>query len=251
MSNTLLTAQQVSDELHALRNPSIAEHSQRFFKTGPGEYAEGDCCLGIRVPVLRKVAAQAREMSGSENLKLLASPWHEERLTALFILIRRYQKGSTSEQESIYRAYLDNTKHINNWDLVDSSAHLIVGAHLFDQDRSILRELAASDLLWERRIAMIATLQFIRNGQFDDTLELAHQLLHDSHDLIHKAVGWMLREVGNRNRELETMFLDSHYQEMPRIMLRYAIERYPEPERQAYLKGRRASVDPKRVPPTA
>jgi len=197
------------------------------------------------------VAARAREMSGSENLKLLASPWHEERLTALFILVRRYQKGSPSEQENIYRAYLDNTKHINNWDLVDSSAHLIVGAHLFNKDRPILRELAASDLLWERRIAMIATFHFIRDGQFDDTLELAHQLLHDSHDLIHKAVGWMLREVGNRNRELETMFLDSHYQEMPRTMLRYAIERYPEPERQAYLKGRRASVDPKRKPPTA
>ena len=239
MSDSLLTAKQVSDELHSLSDPRIAEHSQRFFKTGPGEYAEGDACLGIRVPVQRKVAARARGMNETENIKLLKSPWHEERLTALFIMVQRYKTGNPAERERIYSSYLSHTKHINNWDLVDSSAYHIVGSHLLDRDRGILRSLAKSDLLWDRRIAMVATYQFIREGQFEDVLDIAYLLLGDTHDLIHKAVGWMLREMGNRNRDIETMFLDAHYRDMPRTMLRYAIEKYPEPERQAYLKGLR------------
>jgi 3-methyladenine DNA glycosylase AlkD len=215
----------------------IAEHSQQFFKTGKGEYGEGDKFLGIRVPVLRKFARQYRDLSFKETESLLGSRFHEERLCALLILVLKYSKGTYEERETIYRLYLKNTRFINNWDLVDSSAHHIVGEFLAESDKSPLYKLAKSRSLWERRIAIIATYHFIKNGQFNETLKISKMLLGDSEDLIHKAVGWMLREVGNRDRATEVAFLQVHYKTMPRTMLRYAIEKFPERQRQRYLRG--------------
>ena len=223
--------------LDSLANPDIAEHSQRFFKTGPGEYGEGDRFRGIRVPVLRKTAKKFQQLSIDDTTALLHSPFHEDRLTALFIFVLKYKKGSEREKQLIYDTYLGNTTYINNWDLVDSSAHKIVGPHLADRDRSVLYELAKSPSLWERRISMMATYHFIHNDDFIDTLQIAELLLHDDEDLIHKVVGWMLREMGKRNFDLEDSFLEKHYRSMPRTMLRYAIEKFPEERRQAYLKG--------------
>ena len=223
--------------LRALGNPVIAEQTQRFFKTGEGEYGEGDKFLGIRVPVLRKHAKQFRELPLKETESLLHSRFHEERLCALLILVLKYSKGTDEEQGMIYRLYLENTKYINNWDLVDSSAHQIVGEFLAQSSKQPLYKLAKSASLWERRIAIIATYHFIKLGQFTDTVKISKELLGDSEDLIHKAVGWMLREVGNRDKATETKFLQTHYRKMPRTMLRYAIEKYPERERQRYLKG--------------
>jgi 3-methyladenine DNA glycosylase AlkD len=223
--------------LRALGNPVIAERTQRFFKTGEGEYGEGDKFLGIRVPVLRKHAKQFRALTLKETESLLHSRFHEERLCALLILVLKYSKGTGEEQGKIYRLYLENTKYINNWDLVDGSAHQIVGGFLAQSRRQPLYKLAKSVSLWERRIAIIATYHFIKLGQFADTVKISKELLGDSEDLIHKAVGWMLREVGNRDKATETKFLQTHYRKMPRTMLRYAIEKYPERERQRYLKG--------------
>ncbi|MHB1390643.1 MAG: DNA alkylation repair protein [Thermoleophilia bacterium] len=230
-------SKQIITRLQTLGDPEIALHSQRFFKTGKGEYGEGDHFLGIRVPVLRK---RAREFSGTplpDTLALLKSHLHEARLLALLLLVADYTKGSTGEQLDIYDAYLGHTQFINNWDLVDSSAAQIVGAHLFHADRQPLHRLARSHSLWERRISVIATLYFIRRDDFFDTLALAVVLLDDREDLIHKAVGWMLREVGNRDVNAETGFLIKYYRWMPRTMLRYAIEKFPETERQAFLQG--------------
>ncbi len=218
-------------------NPEIAAHSQRFFKTGPGEYGEGDKFLGIRVPILRRYARQFRQLSLSETSRLLKSGYHEERLCALLILVTKYQRGDEAEREKIFSLYLKNTRYINNWDLVDSSAHYIVGAHLFAGSRQILFELADSHDLWQRRIAIMSTFYFIREQEYQVTLDLAERLLNDEQDLIHKAVGWMLREIGNRDGETERQFLKRHYREMPRTMLRYAIEKFPQPERKKYLKG--------------
>ena len=223
--------------LESLGNPEIASHSQRFFKTGPGEYGEGDLFRGIRVPVLRKTAKQFKGLSLEDTLTLLKSAYHEDRLTALLIMALKYKKGSPPERQMIYHQYLANTSYINNWDLVDSSAHKIVGPHLEGRDRSILYELAISQLLWERRIAMMSTYHFIKNDDFDDTLHLAELLLEDKEDLIHKVVGWMLREVGKRNFNLEDAFIHQHHKKMPRTMLRYAIEKFPEERRQMYLKS--------------
>ena len=228
---------QLKQTLESLGNPDIAEHSQRFFKTGPGEYGEGDIFRGIRVPVLRKTAKQFKQLALTDTIALLHAPYHEDRLTALLILVLKYQKGSEDEKQAIYDLYLENTAYINNWDLVDSSAHKIVGPHLYDRDRAILYELVQSELLWERRIAVMATYYFIHKDDFQDTLMLAELLLEDKEDLIHKVVGWMLRELGKRNYDLEDAFLEKHYQKMPRTMLRYAIEKFPEERRQAYLKG--------------
>jgi 3-methyladenine DNA glycosylase AlkD len=224
--------------LKALVNPDIAEHSRRFFKTGKGEYAEGDQFLGIRVPVLRQQARKFHDVKLVDIRQLIKSEFHEERLLALIILVNKFAKGSERDRAAIYKLYLSNTKHINNWDLVDSSAYQIVGGYIEDKDRIKLRELAVSDSLWERRIAIIATFQFIRNNQFKDTLGISKLLLNDEEDLIHKAVGWMLREVGKRDSKLERTFLKSRYQRMPRTMLRYAIEKFPERERMRYLNGR-------------
>lgn len=227
--------QDVRNALHSVADDKIARHSRKFFKTGEGEYGEGDKFLGIRVPEQRKVASKYKDLSLSETLKLLHSDFHEERLTALFILIHQYEKGDDSDRKTICRLYLDNTAYINNWDLVDSSAYKILGHFLETHDRKILYKLAQSDLIWERRIAMMACLHFIKNEDFEDALKIAEILLNDTHDLIQKAVGWMLREIGNRDRDQEESFLREYAHKMPRTTLRYAIEKFPEPLRQEYL----------------
>ena len=229
----------IEQELYALANEEIAAHSHRFFKTGPGQYGEGDIFLGIRVPVLRKIARRYRHLEISSAEVLLHSGFHEIRLTALLILVERYRGGTEILQQQVYELYLRNTEYINNWDLVDVSAPAIVGGFLEDRDRTVLYELAVSNNLWERRIAILATFHFIRAGSFADTIRLAEVLLDDEHDLLHKAVGWMLREVGKRDPDLLIDFLDRYYPRMARTMLRYAIERFPEEVRQAYLKGAR------------
>jgi 3-methyladenine DNA glycosylase AlkD len=208
---------------------------QRFFKTGPGEYGAGDRFLGIRLPALHRLAREYQQLPRREVAALLRSPWHEERLLALLILVRQYARADTRTRNAIFRLYLRQARHINNWDLVDCSAGQIVGAHLQNGDRGVLRELARSRLVWRRRIAVIAAGHYIKRGEFDDTLTIARMLLDDPHDLVHKAVGWMLREVGKRDRAIEEAFLRQHVRRMPRTMLRYAIEHFPEKVRQAYL----------------
>jgi 3-methyladenine DNA glycosylase AlkD len=236
-----VTARVLLGRLQAMGNPSDAAILQGFFKTGPGEYGEGDVFLGVRVPSIRRMVREAR---GGVRLpaarSLLRSRYHEARMLALMLLVELYRRGSAVERQRIVDLYLGSADRINNWDLVDLSAHLILGPHLADRDRSPLDRLARSGLLWERRIAVLATFHFIRLGQFDDTLRLAQRLLGDREDLMHKAVGWMLREVGKRDRARLEAFLDRHAHAMPRTMLRYAIERFPEPLRRAYLDtGRR------------
>ena len=232
-----MKAADVTRALKRQANAEIAAHSQRFFKTGKGEYGEGDRFLGIRVPVLRKIAKAHKALAASQVLALLASPFHEIRLCALLILVEQFERGTAAERAAIYKTYLANTRYINNWDLVDASAHRIVGPHLETRSRRPLYRLARSSSLWERRIAIMATLHFIKRGDFEDTLALAETLLDDDEDLIHKAVGWMLREVGNRERTAEERFLAEHCARMPRTMLRYAIEKFPEKARKAYLRG--------------
>ena len=229
---------QIMNKLRELSDSDIAAHSQRFFKTGKGEYGEGDRFLGIRVPIIRKCVREYRAISLEDTLKLLKSPLHEARLLALLILVAKYSSTNmNSEQEAIYRSYLSHTIFINNWDLVDCSAEHIVGAHLFFKDRKPIYRLVRSRSLWERRIGVMSTFHFIKKEDFSDTLAIAELLLHDQEDLIHKAVGWMLREVGKRNRNGEERFLVKYYKKMPRTMLRYAIEKLPEIERLAYLHG--------------
>ena len=227
----------IKEKMKSLCNPDIAVHSQRFFKTGKGEYGEGDIFLGIRVPVLRKLAKEFSKASLKTVFELLKSKYHEERQLALFILVNSYKKSDADLKVFIYNMYLDNTMFINNWDLVDSTAEHIVGEYLYNNDREVLFYLAKSDSLWERRISIISTFYFIRRNDFADTLKIAELLINDKEDLIHKAVGWMLREVGNRNLEIEENFLQKHYNKMPRTMLRYAIEKFEEDKRQKYLKG--------------
>lgn len=202
-----------------------------FFKTTPGHYAEHDRFLGIPVPSLRQIAKKHSALPLTDIQTLLASPYNEERLLALFILAHQYKKSP----EPTYQFYLKNLAHVNNWNLVDSSAHLIIGAHLYTKDKSLLLTLANSKNLWEKRIAIIATLYFIKKDQLDWTFKIAEILLHDTHDLIHKAVGWMLREAGKRNEDELTLFLDIHHAQMPRTMLRYSIEKYPPDIRARYL----------------
>jgi len=227
----------IHNDLLQLANEQIAEHSQRFFKTGKGEYGEGDIFLGIRVPLLRKLVKKYRGISITEVRKLLHSKFHEERLLAVLMLVQLFKSGDESVQKQVYDLYLENTEYINNWDIVDISASNIVGAHLYEKDKAPLYDLVQSKNLWERRIAIIATFYFIRQNEFDDTLKLAKILLNDKEDLIHKAVGWMLREVGKREIELEEEFLQEHYKIMPRTMLRYAIEKFTETSRKMYLRG--------------
>jgi len=232
-----MTAHEISKIIHGLANPQNALHLQRFFKTGPGQYGEGDQFLGIRVPVLREQAKKFKDTPLADVQILLTSAYHEERLCALLLLVQKFSRGSDAEKKSIYALYLRNTRYVNNWDLVDLSAYLIVGPYLADRDRRPLYALARAASLWERRIAIMSTFHFIKNNQFADTLAIAVLLLTDREDLMHKAVGWMLREIGKRDLAVEKEFLKSHYQRMPRTMLRYAIEKFPENERQRYLKG--------------
>lgn len=227
--------QEARDALREFASETDAVILQRFFKTGPGEYGEGDRFLGVRVPATRKVARMFRAMPLTDAQALLASEIHEERLLALLILIGRHQRGTADQKQEVYDLYLANTRHINNWDLVDVSAEHVVGAHLWDKSRAPLSKLAHSADLWERRIAVMATFHFIKQNQFDETLRIAELLLSDSHDLIHKAVGWMLREIGKRDLDAEEDFLRRHHQHMPRTMLRYAIEKFPEDKRRGYL----------------
>ncbi len=232
------TAANVSAALKSLAEPGRAQNSAWFFKTGPGQYGEGDTFIGVRVPSQRKVAKQYVDLGLHEVEKLVRSPLHEERLTGLLILVYSFKQSDEPGRRRVYNFYLAHTSCVNNWDLVDSSASYIVGAYLADKDRSVLYDLARSDSLWERRIAIIATMHFIGHGESKDTFAIARILLSDRHDLIHKAVGWMLREVGKScGQEVEEQFLRAHYQSMPRTMLRYAIEHFSEDVRQQYLKG--------------
>jgi 3-methyladenine DNA glycosylase AlkD len=233
-------------ELREAAEPERVPEIQRFFKTGPGGYGEGDVFLGVRVPAVRVVARSHAGLSLEDITKLLRSPIHEERLAALVILIRRYGRADEQQRQRIYDLYLANTAHVNSWDLVDVSAPHIVGAHLLDRrgaEHRVLERLASSPSVWERRIAIMATFAFIRAGQYDDTLRLARVLLDDEHDLIHKAVGWMLREVGKRDEELLLVFLQQHAGDMPRTMLRYAVERLDAPVRAELMAaGRRQTA---------
>jgi 3-methyladenine DNA glycosylase AlkD len=224
-------------EIKSVSNPDKAKFLQRFFKTGKGEYAEGDVFLGIVVPVQRQIAKKYKPLSFPELKKLITSKYHEERLIALLILVERFKKAKEDEKEKIVKFYLDNRKGINNWDLVDLSAPKILGEYLIDKDRNILFIFAKSNDLWEKRIAVLSTFTFIKNNDFNDALKIFEILLNDKHDLIHKAVGWMLREIGKIDLKTEENFLRKHYKAMPRTMLRYAIEKFPERKRKAYLEG--------------
>ena len=230
-------AAEITARLQQIGSAEDAQFLQRYFRTGPGEYGEGDRLLGIRIPALRGLVREYRGLPPETAAELLRSPWHEARLLALLLLGDAYARGDAATREAIYRTYLASTAYVNNWDLVDSSAPHIVGAHLETGDRAILDELARSDSLWERRIAILATQHFIRRGDFGTTMRIAEMLVGDRHDLIHKAVGWMLREVGNRDRAAEEAFLRRHCGTMPRTMLRYAIERFPPELRGAYMRG--------------
>jgi hypothetical protein len=210
---------------------------QSFFKTGPGEYAEGDVFIGVTVPDLRRTCRECADATGDDRLCLLRSPVHEERALGLLLMVDAFKRADDTGKRRIYTGYLANTAYINNWDLVDCSAALIVGASLSDRSRRPLHRLARSASLWERRIAIIATHHFIRKGEVEEAFAISDLLLHDEHDLIHKAVGWTLREAGKRDPAAERRFLASRYKSMPRTMLRYAIEKFPERERQAYLRG--------------
>ena len=232
-----MKAAEIIGRLESMGDPERARVSRSFFKTGPGQYGEGDLFVGLTVPQVRALAKEVHPLPHAEVIRLLHSPLHEVRLLALFLLIKAYDTGDEVARERIVTHYLQNTRYINNWDLVDCSAEHIVGAHLWARDRSLLDTLAVSELLWERRISILATFHFVKRGMFAETLRISERLLGDREDLMHKAVGWMLREVGKRDLPSEEAFLQAHYREMPRTMLRYAIERFPEPVRQRYLRG--------------
>jgi len=222
-------------ELVSLCTPARVTVNKRYFKTGPGEYGHGDKFLGLSVPGVRAVVRAHRDLPLGEVRMLLESEWHEERLLALLILVDQYRRGDRPVRDEIHTLYLRNRKCVNNWDLVDSSAPYLVGPHLPPGKRGLLTRLAKSKAIWERRIAMLSTLHYIKRGEFDDALRIATLLLDDEEDLIHKAVGWMLREVGNRDREVEERFLREHAHRMPRTMLRYAVEKFPDHTRKHYL----------------
>jgi len=230
--------EEIRKQLKSLGNEEKAKKHQRFFKTGPGEYGEGDVFIDVTVPELRKLAKEYKAITLKEVKHLLRSPIHEERLLSLFILMHRYSKGDEPEKKGVYELYLKNAKFINNWDLVDSSAGHIVGAFLLNKNKQPLHDLVKSDNLWKRRISIISTFYFIKHNQFTETLNISKLLLSDRQDLIHKVVGWMLREVGKRDISPEEKFLKTHYKNMPRTMLRYAIEKFPESKRKQYLKGK-------------
>ncbi|GAB4106352.1 DNA alkylation repair protein [Micromonospora taraxaci] len=234
----MATSVAVRRDLASLADPRRAEASSRFLQMVPGGYGEGDRAIGVSVPDQRRVAARYwRDLSLVETTDLLHGEVHEERLTSLLILVRKFAKGDEQERGEIYRLVLANTGRLNNWDLVDSSAPYIVGPWLVDKERGVLDRLAGSDLVWDRRIAVMATFAFIRADDFHWTFRLSDKLLRDPHDLVRKAVGWMLREVGNRDRAAEEEFLLRRYRVMPRVMLRYAIEKFEPQRRRDYLSG--------------
>jgi len=234
---TQLTLTSLRRSLRREANPKRAECVAGYFKTGPGEYGEGDRFLGLTMPRLRRAARDGQHLSLADSSRLLASPWHEERMLALLILVRQFSRGDAGTRQHIFRLYLANRRHINNWDLVDVSAGFILGPFLVERSGASarVRRLARSRNVWDRRMAVLATSHEIREGRYAATLDVAEALLSDDHDLIHKAVGWMLREVGNRNFDAERQFLDRHAARMPRTMLRYAVERFPPVLRQRYM----------------
>jgi 3-methyladenine DNA glycosylase AlkD len=227
----------IQDDLQEAGNKGKAKLLARYFKTGPGEYGEGDRFLGITVPQIRAIAKKYRDVSMTDVEKLLHNTMHEFRLAALLILCAKFEKATGEEQKKIVAVYLRNTKYINNWDLVDLSSHELVGTFLLNKPRTILYTLAASKNIWERRIAVISTFAFLRHHDFSDSMALAEILLHDTEDLMQKAVGWMLREVGKRDEKILVDFLSTRYKIMPRTMLRYAIEKFDEKHRTRYLHG--------------
>ena len=230
--------QALKNELKRNANQGKALFLMRYFKTGPGEYGEGDIFLGLTVPVIRKIAKKYYNLELETVESLLHSKFHEERLAAIFILVYSFEKSKEEMKRKSFNIYLKNTKYINNWDLVDLSAGRIIGQYLQGKSKKILYKLAKSKNIWERRIAIMATFAFIKNNNFKETLTIAEKLLSDKHDLIHKAVGWMLREIGKGNLKIEENFLKKYYKRMPRTMLRYAIEKFAERKRKLYLKGK-------------
>jgi 3-methyladenine DNA glycosylase AlkD len=229
----------IQKELRKLADPLTAKKNTYFFKTNKGEYGHGDIFLGIKVPVLRIIAKENISLSILDTKQLVRSKYHEERLLGLLILVNKYKKAATdAEKEKIYQVYITHFKYINNWDLVDVTCPHIVGIHLMNKDRAILYTWAKSEDLWIKRIAMITNWWFVRKGDLSEVFKISKILLTDEHDLIHKAVGWMLREAGKKDMNSLESFLKIHYEKMPRTMLRYAIEKFPERKRQSYLKGK-------------
>jgi 3-methyladenine DNA glycosylase AlkD len=230
----------VLKEFRGHEDSEVAEHHLRFFKTGPGEYGEGDVFIGVRVPMVRQVASNFKDLDNSKLNQMLDHEIHEVRQCALFIMVKQFKSSNKEvERKTIFKLYMKKAKEgkVNNWDLVDGSAHHIVGGFLQNRDRKLLLTLADENKLWLQRIAVIATFRFIEENDFEDALLVAEKLVHHEHDLIHKAVGWMLREIGNRDRAVEENFLNQYYKSMPRTMLRYAIEKFPKSLRQKYLLG--------------
>jgi len=232
-----MTIKIIRKKMQQLGSEEKANVLQRFFKTGPGEYGEGDVFIGVRVPDLRKLVKEYQDITIKGVMQFLRSSIHEERMFALLILVGKYSKGNEAVKKRIYDLYLQNTKFINSWDLVDGSAQHIVGAFLMDKSKEPIYRLAKSKYLWERRIAILSTFYFIKHDNYSETLKISKILLTDEQDLIHKAVGWMLREIGKRHILTEEIFLKKYYKRMPRTMLRYAVEKFPESKRQKYLKG--------------
>ena len=227
----------IKAKLKANANSKKAKILQSFFKTGIGEYAQGDIFLGVTVPKTREIAREFIDLQKNDIRELLKSKYHEQRLLALLIMVEQFKGANQTQRSQLYKIYIKNTKYINNWDLVDLTAPKIIGEFLTKSNRQILYQFALSDKLWEKRISIIATFCFIKNNDFKDTLKISRILLNDAHDLIHKAVGWMLREVGKRDLTAEEAFLKKYYKQMPRTMLRYAIEKFPQDKRLAYLKS--------------
>ena len=226
-----------SEEIRELADAEIAKHSLRFFKTDKGQYGFGDIFLGVRAPKIRSIAKKHIDISIADMKTLIQSKYHEERFLGLIILVNKYSKTKDKKNRNqLYKIYVSSFKYINNWDLVDVTCPHVTGKHLMDKDRTILYKWAKSEDLWTKRIAMVSTFSFIRKNDLEDTFKIAEILLHDEHDLIHKAVGWMLREAGKRDLKREETFLKKYYKTMPRTMLRYAIERFEETKRQSYLK---------------
>ena len=238
-----IVLKEIKKRLRSLANPERAKVSLRYFKTGPGEYGEGDLFLGNTVPDLRKVAREFRDLSRDQTLQLLQSKYHEERVLALMILNLQFIRGTSAEKQSIHRLYLKNIRWINNWDLVDCSAPVLVGQYVKNNESTLLRKLARSKNLWERRIAIVATYPFIKQKQFGLPLQISTMLIHDKEDLIHKATGWMLREIGKKDKPILEGFLQKHAGTMPRTMLRYAIEKFDEKRRNYYLGMRNLKTE--------
>jgi len=237
MNKISIKAQTIQKRLRSFATKEKAAVLQRFFKTGPGQYGEGDKFLGVMVPNIRLVVKEFRDAPLPEVKKLMCSPWHEERVLALLILVDQFERGDDAIRKKIYHLYVKRTKYINNWDLVDLSAPKIIGPYLDGGSRALLYRLVRSRNLWERRIAILATFPYIRQGDFVDALSIYEKLLGDDEDLMHKAIGWMLREVGKKDVAVLESFLQKHHRKMPRTTLRYAIERFPEAKRKRYLRS--------------